>query len=537
MLCAPFYIYLSNETGNENSVNILLSSRVVPQWLTGHPRSAVMLASVIVVVVSVWISETLAANRTQLAVARITERLGTMVDMAVQSNEAVSTWLPSLRTVPCSMVAARLREGVATRPYLRSLTVWEKGQYRCSSVYGDIEGRVEGDLPRRGHAARLLTANQLTPDSGVLLILTATSPSQGVISGISANHLAEALHQPGVSDAWLAVDDARLRTQGGRAVITAPQPARTCEQRYTDRHRLVTLVVADGCETSMLTRWWDSGVALGSIGIVALLLGGLWRRLTVRQGRLHRELIVALRQGDIAPHYQPIFTLEDRCIVGAEVLVRWTHPTRGPISPDIFVPLLEVRGETLALTRYVLGRAAQDLLRAPWPLPADFYLSVNISPHELLDRGLIDAVRAFRRALPACGLALEITEREPLTWSPRLRAHVMLLSCLGARLLLDDFGTGYAGLSYLTMLRIDCVKIDKSFVQLADEPDRTHRRILEVIVDLCRSLSMSVIAEGVETACQRAYLREHGIKYGQGYWMAPPLNAAEFGRLLREQAP
>lgn len=532
-VCSFSFVCGCHQTVSENnSVNVLFHSHGTVRWLARHSVWAAALVLAVSLSASMLVSSKLASSRTQLATERIIARIDLMVDSAVQANQVVRTWLPSLQRVPCGPVSARLREFVASRPYIRSLTVWERGSYRCSSVFGGISGRVDSPLPHHGHAARLLEGNQLTPNSGVLLISTATGPAQGVIGAISANYLEHALEAAPGTDAWLEVGGQRLTLLAGQVVVQPVSAARTCERRRPDRHALVTLVVADACAPAWIARLLTADVWKVSVPLTLLVLGALLYIRRAEVGRQCRAVLDALRAGQLTPHYQPIFSLADGNIRGAEVLVRWRHPTRGAISPEVFVPLLEAMGKTPLLTAYVLRRAAEDLLQGHWRLPEDFYLSVNISPRELLDRRLVNAVRQFKRAAPHCGLALEITERESLAASPALRAHVMLLSAMGVRLLLDDFGTGYAGLGYLTLLRIDCVKIDKSFVEQLEGHNETAQRILAVIVDLCASLSMTVIAEGIETSEQRAYLRRQGVTHGQGYVMAPALSASEIARFL-----
>lgn len=513
-------------------MNILFHSHGAVRWIAKHSLWVAALVLLVSLSASVFVSSKLSSSHTQSLSERIIDRVDLMLSTAVQSNQIVRTWIPSLLSVPCGPVSARLREFVATRVFIRSITVWEQGAYRCSSVFGGISGRVEGPLPRSGHAVQLLASNQLTPDSGVMLIQTATSPTQGVISAISARHLAHVMDMANNARVWLEVGAWRLVLQDGNLAVEPVSAARSCELRRADSHALVTLVMANGCEMSWAAMLLASRVWMVSGPITLLVLMGLLYIRFSRTGIRCRALLDALNHGHLVPHYQPIFTLADGHVCGAEVLMRWHDATLGRVSPEVFVPLLEAMGRTHMLTAHALRRAAHDVCQWECQLPAEFYVSVNISPRELLDSRLVSAVRRFRRTVPHCGLALEITEREPLEASAMLRANVMLLKALGARLLLDDFGTGYAGLSYLTLLRIDCVKIDKSFVQHLGGGDGTSQHILAVIIQLCKSLSMTVIAEGIETLAQRTYLVEQGITFGQGYVIAPALSAAEFGRIL-----
>jgi diguanylate cyclase (GGDEF)-like protein len=257
---------------------------------------------------------------------------------------------------------------------------------------------------------------------------------------------------------------------------------------------------------------------------------------TALQTRAHERLALeaALRRGiehdELVLHYQPKIDLNTRRIVGAEALVRWDHPERGLLLPGHFVPLAEQSGLVVTLGEMVLN-AACDQTRA-WQqqgLPV-VPVSVNVSARQFR-HGIVDLAAAVlrRTGLDPKFLELELTESAAVD-SLELTAEALRdLRAIGVSCSIDDFGTGYSSLSYLSRLPIDSLKIDKSFVQAQSLADAS---IVAAIIAMAHSLGLKVIAEGVETQEQLAYLAEHRCDEVQGYLFSKPVPAEEFRRML-----
>ncbi|MGH6769174.1 MAG: putative bifunctional diguanylate cyclase/phosphodiesterase [Xanthobacteraceae bacterium] len=247
---------------------------------------------------------------------------------------------------------------------------------------------------------------------------------------------------------------------------------------------------------------------------------------------IKRELARALVSRAFEVHYQPIVKADGGAIVGVEALLRWNHPSRGFIAPNVFVRVAEEAGLMDQLGEFVLRRALSDASR--WP---QLYVAVNLSPVQVRDRRFVDlvsAVLAETKTDPA-RVVLEVTEGilidDPLTAKARLED----LRALGVRLALDDFGSGYSSLGYLQQLPFDKLKIDRGFVAALDRSANTGV-IIQAIVALGRALGMSVLIEGVETEEQRVLLRLAGCNEMQGYLFARPAPLEEVDRLLGQQA-
>jgi len=237
------------------------------------------------------------------------------------------------------------------------------------------------------------------------------------------------------------------------------------------------------------------------------------------------DLRVALENDGLTLAYQPIVTMADRTIVGVEALARWNHPTRGPVSPVDFVALAERVGLIRPLTDWVLRRAIADAREVLQP--AGLEVSVNLSMRDLRDDQLPLLVRSLIGANGAApALRLELTESAVMTDAQHAIGVVQELRHMGARIAIDDFGTGYSSLSYLQRLPVDTLKIDRSFVRDMYR-DPASAAIIRAVIELARSMSLKVVAEGVETDATWDLLREWGCDMAQGYLIARPMPLAE----------
>jgi diguanylate cyclase (GGDEF)-like protein len=237
--------------------------------------------------------------------------------------------------------------------------------------------------------------------------------------------------------------------------------------------------------------------------------------------QVEEELELALRRDELRLHYQPVRRTRDLKVVGIEALVRWQHPGRGLLMPGDFIPVAEQTGLVVPLGQWVLETACRQT--AQWQQrgsAADppLWVAVNLSPRQLGDPGLVEAVAAAQResGLRPGTLALELTESALLPAETTHDEALAGLRDVGARLFLDDFGTGYSSLTHLTRLPFDTVKIDRSFV--AGLPgSRRHAAVVSALVRLGRDLGLSVIAEGVECPRQLRALQLLGCPSVQGF--------------------
>ncbi len=248
---------------------------------------------------------------------------------------------------------------------------------------------------------------------------------------------------------------------------------------------------------------------------------------------LERDLRQAIIDDRLELHYQPQVRLDDGSLVGFEALLRWSHPEKGPVPPDVFIPVAEQSGLIQPLGLIVLAKSAS--MAADWLSKFDcqFKMSVNVSPVQFARTGFVEEISKIIAAskMPADRLEIEITESMLVQDTRHALNTLSALSEIGLSIAVDDFGTGYSSLSYLKRFPLDRLKIDRSFIKdLETSPN--DQQITKAIVQLGHSLGLTVIAEGVETVFQRDYLRVLGCNEAQGFLYSPAKPAADLGRLL-----
>jgi EAL domain-containing protein (putative c-di-GMP-specific phosphodiesterase class I) len=263
-------------------------------------------------------------------------------------------------------------------------------------------------------------------------------------------------------------------------------------------------------------------------------------RLT-RHMTIENSLRKALGTTQLSLVYQPIVALDSGTMVSAEALVRWVHPTLGPISPVEFIPIAEDSRLIVPLGEWVLQEACRTL--AEWrrtdPARAPQTVSVNVSRAELaLGKQLLERIRGTleRTGLPPQCLQLEVTEREVMQDPDACHDLMHQLRGIGVRLAMDDFGTGTSSLGCLRDYPFDIVKIDRSFVsKLPSSPDVLA--VIHATITLVENLGMSSVAEGVEEASQVAILQSLGCRYAQGYFLSRPVAADQLLAALEKREP
>ncbi len=247
--------------------------------------------------------------------------------------------------------------------------------------------------------------------------------------------------------------------------------------------------------------------------------------------RLRCDLAEATAKFAFALHFQPRVSLASGCPTGAEALIRWPHRRRGMVSPREFIPLAEATGLAVPIGGWVLDTACVEAVT--WPDAA--ILSVNVSAGQLAGTMLLAQVAAAlqRSALPPERLELELTERMLIDMGIETLLALSAIRDLGVGLALDDFGTGFASLALLKRLPLTAMKLDRSLVRALPR-DQEDAAIARAIIATGHALGLSVVAEGIETECQRAFLAGSGCDEGQGQLFSQPVPAEQVRpRLVR----
>jgi diguanylate cyclase (GGDEF)-like protein len=245
---------------------------------------------------------------------------------------------------------------------------------------------------------------------------------------------------------------------------------------------------------------------------------------TLRRAILHNELVL---------HYQPLIDLQSRTVVGVEALIRWQHPELGLLSPAHFISVAEISGLIIPIGQWVLRTACRQIRSWQKRIGHSVSISVNLSARQFQQPDLVDEIRSAldETGIEPSALELEITESNAMQNAENTIYLLRELKVLGVRIAMDDFGTGYSSLNYLKRFPIDTLKLDKMFIEgIATDP--SDAAIVSAVISMAHSLKLKVVAEGVETEEQLAFLSERHCDRIQGYLFSAPLSAEELEAYL-----
>jgi len=245
---------------------------------------------------------------------------------------------------------------------------------------------------------------------------------------------------------------------------------------------------------------------------------------------LESDLRKAMEYQELFVHYQPKYQIESGDIIGAEALIRWKHNKKGFIPPNEFIPLAEESGLIVKLEKYVFTEVCKHIHRWNKAGKNIGRISINISIVTLLREDFITFIAEHLQKFKIDGsvIELEITERIVMKNELVVNQTLKKISELGISISMDDFGTGYSSLSYLHKLRVDCIKIDKSFIDQIEG----NIEVVSAIISMAKNLKLEIIAEGVETEAQVKKLIQLGCDQAQGYYFSKPISMAKFEAIL-----
>ncbi|MFX3624446.1 MAG: putative bifunctional diguanylate cyclase/phosphodiesterase, partial [Ectobacillus sp.] len=254
-----------------------------------------------------------------------------------------------------------------------------------------------------------------------------------------------------------------------------------------------------------------------------------------RKLRLEQDLFNAIENKEIFLQYQPQIDIAANQVIGVEALVRWNHPQYGIISPCEFIPIAEETGLIAAIGEWVLREACSQM--KAWKIGGfpELKVAVNLSAAQFKKESFVQTITTILRetGLDPCSLDLELTERIAMNNEAKTMQKLKALKELGIHISIDDFGTGYSSLAYLPLYPIDSLKIAREFINMAENCTE-GKAIISTILSLAKTLNISVIAEGVETAEQLQFLKSYGCHRVQGYLFSKPLDKDACLRFLEE---
>jgi diguanylate cyclase (GGDEF)-like protein/PAS domain S-box-containing protein len=377
----------------------------------------------------------------------------------------------------------------------------------------DSLGHAIGDKLLQSVAKRLLasvrTSDTVSRIGGDEFVVLLSEVAHAGDAGVKAGKILAALNVP------LEIDQHNLRITASIGVTTYPE---------------------DGQETAMLIKNADLAMYQAKENgrnNYQFFEKDMNVRALERQS-IEENLCFALDRGELVMHYQPKISLTTGEITGVEALIRWQHPERGLIGPLQFISVAEDCGLMLAIGNWVLRESCRQAKEWQDAGLRPIEMAVNVSSVEFRNEDFLEGVRAIleETGLSPHYLGLELTESVLMQHAKFTVPVLKKLKAMGVRLAIDDFGTGYSSLSYLRQFPIDTLKVDQSFVHgiNADTDDAT---IINAVINMGSNLNHRVIAEGVETVEQVAFLQAHGCDEGQGYYFSRPVPASQFAKLLK----
>lgn len=417
----------------------------------------------------------------------------------------------------------------ALQPHLRTIFILRQGKVACSSLSGNrVLLTNVADLPDA--PLLLLPAEKVVNGAPVLLYQTHADGNRIVVT-IGDRHIQEALDIPLKGVAYtLRVGHSVMDASGKVSTEPAPAPGvgrvAAAGDPYSIEYNHPPML-----SVQRLVRQ-GGGILLFLLLIACLSAYVVYKYLnknTLPEESLRR----AIAKGEIVPFYQPVVNGREGTLRGVEVLARWKHPKAGYISPASFIPIAEKSGLIVPLTKSLMAQVVAHMNAISSKLPEGFHVGINFSASHITLPTFVSDCLDYKNSFirKDLNLVVEVTEREPLNVDEHLVQTLNALHENGFAIALDDFGTGYSGLSYLHDLHIDYIKIDRSFVSRVNEHDESTR-ILDCVLDLARKLSISIVAEGVETRAQLDYLNRNNITFQQGYYFFKPVPFAGLIHIL-----
>ncbi len=502
---------------------------------------AALLGSAVVFCSLLWVFWNESVASEAAAAGGLAAALGRVVDNTFKDARGMLAGLDALQVPRCSEEHLRaMRDAAISRPYVRAIGYWQAAKRICGVGLLPSSG-LKPERADRMYSSGVVAwwPSPQTEYGGVQLFIMRFGDHDVAIDPRLLLDIGSSQDRQAV----LWVDHLRMSAAPWNVTLPPPEslPLGVSIDRVHDRlisrfsqNDLLPIdVVASESMDTFLQR--HSVVLFAGAGFGLLLAAG-WIYVILRFSRHRLSLASELRQALATPSlgvkYQPVIELATGRCVGAEALARWERENGERVSPGIFVPVAEEAGLiqdlTLAVLRISIGDAR--LIRDEFP---EIGINVNLSADDLKnDRTDRELVRLLETASLSPGaIKLEITERALIN-SEFSRALIRNFRQRGHQVAIDDFGTGYSSLAYLQMFDLDVLKIDKSFVDaIGTEAATSH--VIGHVIEMAKSLHLDTVAEGIETLEQVDWLKQHGVRLGQGFLFSRPLTLGEFLQFLR----
>ena len=445
--------------------------------------------------------------------------------------------LQPLVTDSCQQVATKLTSSAAFSLNVRAFLLVRDNIAFCSSATGPMNTPIQALIPsintNRDSDVALLPGTPMVPDKPAIMIWYRHPglANSGIFTSLNINlapYLLYTARQDDFDGIAIIVGKTAISTFSAHLMPVSDLPDASSARQATIEGLPVTirLYAEDWTYTDI-----GYAIMLGCMaGIIAALL--LWYYIYTLRLRPGKDIQTAIKRNQFYVVYQPVVEMQTLEVKGAEVLLRWRHPTTGEIPPDAFIHYAESQQMIVPLTQHLFKLVARDAPTLQKVLPEGAKLGINIAPSHLHGESFKADIQDLSTALPAnyFQVVLEITERDMLDQHEATKIFEWLHAA-GLEIAIDDFGTGHSALIYLERFTVDYLKIDRGFINAIGTETLTSP-VLDAVLTLSRRLNMLTVAEGVETQEQARWLRDRGVHFFQGYWISRPLKLADFVRWM-----
>lgn len=431
----------------------------------------------------------------------------------------------------CRDVASELTARAAFSLNVRAFLLVKGEKAVCSSATGAMNVPMRDLIPEldlnKSSDMALLPGTPMLPDnpSVVMWFRSPLLDDRGVFASLNINltpFLLYTTQQQGLNGIALGIGNQAITTFAPGLIDL--QSISTSPLRIAHVGNLPVTLYLYG------EKWKVEDIQFAALfGVMAgILVGMLMAWALFVHLRPGKEILTAIKRDQFYVVYQPVVDAADLHVSGAEVLMRWRHPTAGEIPADAFIQFAEAQKLIVPLTLHLFKMIARDAPMLQTLLPEGAKLGINIAPGHLHAKSFKEDIRAFSQTLPPdyFSVVLEITERDMLRESEAANLFTWLRD-EGYEVAIDDFGTGHSALIYLERFTLDYLKIDRGFVN-AIGTETVTSPVLDAVLTLAKRLNMATVAEGVETPEQARWLREHGVHYLQGYYFSRPMTLEQF---------
>lgn len=516
----------------------IMRGRLTGMRLFSIPMMSVLPLSLMVLVTCIE-AQRQAEKQANSASEIVLRQVETILDHVVSVTESVA----GLAALPCEQIEGQLQRIGSLKPYVRALLLTREGTLYCSSATGATQLQLReftkqsGSLPI-GKSWFLLPGTPTVPERPAIIAALSLDGKRGVIATVDGQYLLDLLAATSPPDRFLIA----IQVDGSDTVLAGPEGSPltapgldTLQPLKSTRYPLLVYrgiqpQLISTLRNQLLVRYTPFAL------LVSLLLAYAAYRYHMQRLSIVAEIRRAMENDEFYVHYQPVIELDTQKISGVEALMRWNKPGSGPVRPDLFFAVAEDNGLALPLTRHLFRLIQRDL--QGMSLPPGFHIGVNITAEHLASPGMIADIHGLNEGLrdTAPKLVVEITERKVVPDTDLVLENMRTLRKAGVQFAIDDFGTGHSSLAYLEKFPVDYIKIDRGFVSVIDT-DAVNAPVLETIISLGARLDVTLIAEGIETEVQAAYLRGKGVKFAQGFLFARPMSAEALQPWIRGCRP